>query len=257
MGEAKTEKMSAKSRISCNCFPDAIRDHTEWRVLSAAEVDNLNRIAVCREYRPGQMIFAEGDECKGVYFIKQGLIGVRKEDIGGESVLLRLAHDGDTLGYRPFLAGERHMASAEVLKPSLVCFINTATMWKYLHDIPDFGMAFMRRASRELGAAERRFYETVTMNVRSRLAHLLLVMKERYGTTTPEGKLLIEIPISRHDMAEMIGVRSESLSRSIRQMTDDGVVNFSGHKVWIDDVDRLFDELSPYLEFTDYLDTRT
>ena len=246
--------MPAKTCKSGNCFPDEIRELTEWRVLNAADIDNLNRIAHCREYRPGQLVFAEGDECRGVYFIQEGLIGVRKQDIEGESVLLRLTHAGDTLGYRPFLAGERHLASAEVLKPSLVCFIDAATMWKYLHDVPDFGLAFMRRASRDFGEAERRFYETVTMNVRSRLAHLLLIMKERYGTMTPEGKLLIEIPISRHDMAEMIGVRSESLSRSIRQMTDDGVVNFSGHKVWIDDVDRLFGELSPYLEFTDYLE---
>ena len=246
--------MPAKKNKSGNCFPEGIRKLTEWRVLDADDIDNLNRVAVCREYRPGQLVFAEGDACKGVYFINQGLIGVRKEDMGGDSVLLRLACDGDTLGYRPFLAGEHHLAGAEVLKPSLVCFIDAANMWKYLHDVPEFGLEFMRRASRELGQAERRFYETVTMNVRSRLAHLLLIMKERYGTMTPDGKLLIEIPISRHDMAEMIGIRSESLSRSIRQMTDDGVVNFSGHKVWIDDINRLYDELAPYLEFGDYLE---
>jgi predicted transcriptional regulator len=73
-------------------------------------------------------------------------------------------------------------------------------------------------------------------------------MKKRYGQVTDEGKLLIELPISRRDMAEMIGVRSESLSRTIRQMTDEGILTFSGRRVWIDTADLLINELEPWLD---------
>lgn len=57
-----------------------------------------------------------GDRCKGLYFVRSGLVGIRKIDKEGQSTLLRLAGNGDALGYRPFLAKQPHRACAEVIE---------------------------------------------------------------------------------------------------------------------------------------------
>lgn len=227
------------------CFPEHLLDATEWRVLGQKELDWLNSIAVCSSHDPGQYIFYEDDECDGIHFVCKGLIGVRKIDVDGDSVLIRLAEEGDPLGYWPFLAEVRHHCTAEVLQPARVCFIKSEYLRQVFDRNPALSFEFLRRASRDLGEARERFHQAVTLNLRARLAHFLLLMKKRYGRVTEEGTLLIELPISRRDMAEMIGVRTESLSRTIRQMTDDGILTFSGHRVWVDTADLLIGELEP------------
>ena len=240
--------MASMSCPAGRCFSDPLLRETEWRVLSENEIAWLNSSALCKLYQPGECIFHEGDESRGIYVVCEGLIGLRRHDPNGESILMRLAERGDPMGYRPFLAEEPHQTTAEVLKPSRVCFLGPAVLHELFAEKPSLAMAFLRRVSHDLGEAQERFHQTVTLNLRARLAHFLLVMKERYGRETPDGRLMIELPISRRDMAEMIGVRSESLSRTIRQMTDDGVLTFSGHRAWIDDADLLLRELGPHLE---------
>jgi CRP/FNR family transcriptional regulator len=240
----RTRAGTVSERIGC-CFPETVLERSEWRVLAAEDLAELCMKARCRAYRPGETIFYEGDPCRGVYFISEGLIGVRKEDPEGDSVLLHLATHGDTLGYRPFLAGDSHRASAEVLKASNICFFDSETMRALLRDNPHLGLEFLGRATRELGTAENRFYEAVRLNLRTRVAHLLLLFRDRYATVEADGRILLDLPISRQDMAAMIGVRAESLSRTIRTLSDEGLIDVSGHRAWILDMDRLIAEVAP------------
>ena len=85
--------------------------------------------------------------------------------------------------------------------------------------------------------------ESATLPVRARFAHLLLVLKERYGVAGKGGAIVLELPLSRQDMAAMIGVRPESMSRTIRSFEDDEIALFSGRRVQIHNVQDLIDEL--------------
>jgi CRP-like cAMP-binding protein len=230
------------------CFSDRFPDATQWRALGKTDLEWLNNVATCSSYQPGQYIFYEGDACDGIHFIRHGLVGVRKFDADGESVLIHLAEEGDPLCYETFFADQDHYCTVEVLQPTRVCFLRARHVRELFHCHPALGFEFLRRASRDLGEARERFHQAVSMDLRLRLAHFLLQMKKRYGHITDEGKLLIELPVSRRDMAEMLGVRSESLSRMIRQLTDEGILTFSGRRVWLDTADLLIHELEPRLE---------
>ena len=231
-----------------HCFPENHLQSSEWRVLTASELATLSSKAVCREYGPGAELFHEGDECGGVYFIGDGLIGLRKEDADGNSVLLRLAGPGETLAYRPFLTGSSHSASAEVLEACRICFVARRDLMPMLQQNPDFGLEILRRTAKNHDATETRLHQALTLNARAKFAHLLLIFKDRYGTMEADGALRIDLPISRSDLASMIGLRSESLSRTIHQMTDDGLVRFSGHRAWISDLTKLADEVAKKVE---------
>ena len=235
--------MTNAPNLNGRCFQRDYARGTVLRVLSGDELNWLSDRAICKTREPGHNIFHEGTECTGIHFVHEGLVGVRRSDVDGNSVLIRLAQRGDPLGYWTMLLGECHQSTAEVLQPSHTCFINASCMHEILHRNPAFAMEFLRHASRDISKAQERFCQTVTLNLRARLIHFLLLMKNRYGHVTDDGTLLIDLPISRSDMAEMIGVRTESLSRTIHQMTDDGVLEFSGRHVSIDTADLLIEEL--------------
>ncbi len=56
--------------------------------------------------------------------------------------------------------------------------------------------------------------------------------------------MTLDLPLSRQDMAAMIGIRPESMSRTIRSFEDDKVAIFSGRQVHVPSLEALFDELT-------------
>ncbi len=226
-----------------NCFTCQTRGRTEWCVLSDKELELLDSGKVCREFLPGEVVFHEGDQCRGVHCIESGLVSIRKMDAGGNEVLLRLSHPGDTMGYRSFLAGDEHNNSAEALETSRLCFIKGATVQSLLEINPSLGLRFLRHAVMDLDDAEEKVLQSATLPVRARFAHLLMVLKERYGVTGKNGELDLELPLSRQDMAAMIGIRPESMSRTIRSFEEDNVAQFSGRKVHVPNISNLLKEM--------------
>ena len=96
----------------------------------------LNRVKVCNTYQPGQVIFYQGNPCLGIYCIMAGTVAIRLNDAQGNSAIVRLAHGGETIGYRAFFAGQPYHASAEALTSAKVCFVDKAAVRRLLEAAP-------------------------------------------------------------------------------------------------------------------------
>ncbi|MBL6933420.1 MAG: Crp/Fnr family transcriptional regulator [Rhodospirillales bacterium] len=225
------------------CIDNKIRKNTVWATLTKEEVDLFNRKVICREYTPGDMIFMEGDDCKGLYFVESGLVGVRKIDVDGNATLVRLANKGDTLGYRPFLARQSHRASADVIEDARVCFINAKTVRKVLHKNHELGLQFLERTARVLGDVEERLYEMSALNVDTRFVHLLILYHDQWGRHMEDGSVNITLPLTRDDLASMIGAHPDSVTRAIRNLETKGIVQVDGRLIHIQDFEELADHL--------------
>ena len=77
--------------------------------------------------------------------------------------------------------------------------------------------------------------------------HLLLVLARRHGRPRSDGSRIIDLPLSRRDLASMIGTRHETLSRIIGRLEADGVAMFSGRHVHVPRIDALMREVDPGL----------
>ena len=232
--------------LSIDCSDCPVGAHSEWAALTMTERHMLNAGKTGCKVPAGQVVFREGDACRGVYCVKSGLLSVRMTDSAGNSVFLgRMANPGDILGYRPFLVGEPHWGTAVALMPSVICFINGTTVRRLLDRNPALGQRFLQRASRALRNADEGYFESLSLTARARLAHLLMVLKERFGEDDDDGGFVLNLPFSRRDLAAVVGAQPESLSRLIRDLGADGVAKFSGRKVQVHDIERLHAEFAP------------
>ncbi len=229
--------------IPMNCFTCQTRDRTEWCALSDGELKLLDAGKESRTYQPGEVIYREGDPCNGVHCVESGLISIRKLSAAGDQILLHLNEPGDTMGYHVFLAGTDHHNSAEVLSPSVVCFINAPTVRNLLEQNPSLGLRFLRHAAKDLDAAEDKVLEIATQSVRARFAHLLLVFKDRYGSVSPTGEVTIDLPMTRKNLAAMLGIQPEPISRVVHAFQKEDVARFSKRQVCVPHIDNLLNEL--------------
>lgn len=229
--------------IPINCQKCDHRSETEWKALEEEEVKLLNEVKICNTYQPGQVIFYQGNPSLGLYCIEEGTVSLRKLDEHGNSIVVRLYHGGQTLGYRAFFSGGPYSASAEAVTLCRICFVDRASVNHLLQHNPRLGFGFLTHLANDLKQAEEERLQAATLSVRARLAHFLLLLREHYGSSDENGDLSIAIPLSRQDLASMLSIRPETLSRTIKLLEKDGVALFDRQIVRIPDLDSLLDEV--------------
>jgi len=204
--------------------------------------DDVKKIG--KSYEAGQTIYFEGDPSEGVYCLKTGLIAIRKTDINGNSAVVRLIQPGEAFGHRSFLANEGHAGSAEVLVDCSVCFLPKANLTALLSQSPDIAFRFTRRVAQDLREIEELYLVTTTQPVRKRLARLLLGLRTRYDDPVNVDKIVLELPLSRQELAAAIGTRPETIARTIKKLEDDTLAFFKGRTVTIPSHQKLLDDIN-------------
>jgi CRP/FNR family transcriptional regulator len=218
-------------------------ERSVWHGLDSRARNLLAGKLTRREYGSGEVVIAQGEANDGVYCISSGTVAMRRLDGAGNSVLLCFGYPGDVIGYQAFLAGRPHQNSAEALGPTVTCRIGRATLTALLEAIPALGLRFLKRSIGEAEQAYDAIFRQSVLSNRHRLVHLLLAMVRRVGRSDGHDSREFELPVSRRDLASMIGARHETVSRIMSRLESDGVAYFSGRCVSIPSLDRLAAEL--------------
>lgn len=227
------------------CMSCPLRQRSEWCVLNAEETRFLSHHLKKRRYRAGEPIFSAGEPSHGIYCVASGTAAIRKGDAEGNTVLLRLAYPGDTLGYRGLLLGENRRYGAEALGPSKICFIDRMAVKSLLERNSALGQQFLRRIASDMDEAHDHLVRNATLSNRDKFVHLLQALMNRHGRTATDGSRFMELPLSRRDLASMIGARHETLSRIIGRLEEDGIARFSGRTVYVARPHSLLNEIRP------------
>lgn len=214
-------------------FSTCVWKQTEWRCLKKEALPLLVDNTECEMFKAGEEIFGIGDPATGVFLIERGLVSLERDSLDGEPVLFRLAGPGDTLGYQAVLNGKVHRGSAIALEPVRVCFIDAKFFCDVVGANARLGLEFLRKASRDINDADDRYYRVISQRARARVAYHLLQFSERYGKADRMGVIEISMPCSRTRLASLIGVRPESLSRSLGKLRDAGIIHCSGRKIFV------------------------
>lgn len=230
--------MSIKKHTNCSTCDQ--RQTTEWSCLTSGELRLLDNAKIDHILPVGENIYNQGDDCSGIYCIQSGLIGLRRMDSEGHSILMRLVNQGETIGYRALLSKTTHALSAEVMMPSQVCFIGRPVIQELLEKNPALGMRFLDHSLRDIEKTEDRVIGGETWPVRTRFLHILMVLYERFGVEEG-GKWSLVLPISRRDLAELVGTTPETMSRTISMIHSEGLARFKGRRVEIPSLDAVME----------------
>jgi CRP-like cAMP-binding protein len=226
-----------------SCFTCRNKEGTEWCVLEPKQLEILDRAKITKTYREGESIYHQGDPCLGIYCVESGNVSVRMTNAQGGSKIVRFVHPGQTLGYSDFFAERGYRGDAVCLEPTTICFIPKEPLKAALHHNPNLGLAFLNHATLDLQEADSLSMNQALYPVRTQVAHLLLNLKDNFGTVGDDGVIEITLPMSWQDVSELIGARPETVSRAVHVLIDDGVIDATGRKVIIRDLDKLFDEI--------------
>jgi CRP/FNR family transcriptional regulator len=184
----------------------------------------------------GELLFAEGSEVTGIYFIYKGTFKVHKKWTDDKELIVRLASSGAILGHRGLGNDVYYPVSATALEPSEVCFIDLGFFQSTLKVNFQFLYELMMFFAGELKESEKKMRNLAHMPVKGRIAQALLSIQEKFGTT-PEG--FIDLTLSRQDLASYTGTTYETVFRLMNEMVQEGSITLSGKHICIVNADQL------------------
>lgn len=225
-----------------NCADCATCQKVEWSELDNGGLDHLTRIRRTFEYQPGESIFHQNDDPKGIYCIEHGNILLRSFDAFGHETGFRAILSGETIGWRSFFAEEPHAATALALTACRVCQISGTDLGVMMRDYPGLMQRFLKTLARDRGPAEGLLLRNPQLPVRIRVINLLLVLSQNIHAPDDTGPTKFMLPLKRQQIASMVGARNETLSRTLAALQDEGLASFKGREVNIPDYDRLVTE---------------
>lgn len=198
--------------------------------LAARHIEILDREKTVYEYDRGQTLFYEGHRASLVYSIYSGRVRLFKIGRKDEETTIRLLGPGDIVGYRAMLANEPYAATAEAVEASTVCAISQETIFSLLRQSPELAFEMLARLARELRTSEDQLISLLQESVKQRTARLLLWLSKKSGSS---GSDSIDIPLRRKELAQMVGATPETLSRTLRQFADRGLIELTRSKILI------------------------
>ncbi len=238
--------MSKPAPLSCVTCEGKARN--EWCTLRDDELARLDLARTHATVAPGEPVFEQGAPCEAIHCVEAGLVALRRRDGRGggppRGLIVGLAHANETLGYAALFSGRRHQVTAEALVETRVCTIARGTLEALIADNPGLAGRFLRRLARDVDASEQERLDAIALPARARLAQLLLELADRYGRLGASGALELELPLARRDLADLLGIRAESLARAVRALSDAGRCAFAGRLVTIPSVEHLAVELT-------------
>lgn len=202
--------------------------------FAEVHVDDMAGVSAekgCRLYRKGEMLYYSGDQPSGLYCIHHGNVKIFKMGRDGKEQIVRLAHEGDILGYRSLISGEPYSSFAVPIDDAQICHIPKHVFFNLITTNSDFSKRIMVLLSRELKAAEERIVEIAHKPVRERLAETLLLLHQTYGTEADRRTLGIKL--TRVELANIIGTTSESVSRALSAFREMNIIEMNGRKIGI------------------------
>jgi CRP/FNR family transcriptional regulator len=201
--------------------------------VGSLDMEVMDAAKSCQSFKKGQTIFEEGTYPHGLYCINSGKVKVTQTGIDGREHIVHLAKDGDVMGYRAVLSGDKYSCSAVALENSSVCFIPTRVFVSMVEKDPKLAFKIIHLFSNELKIAERGITDIAQKSVKERLAQGLLLLKESYGTEDDNSTL--NITMTREDIASIVGTARETVIRLLFELEREGVIALEGKKIKIVD----------------------
>ena len=203
--------------------------------MPPAQIDELAMVLTDQSFGRGEVIFSEGDEGTGFYVIISGQVKIFKLSPSGQEQILHMFGPGDMFAEVAVFAGARFPAHAQAISKSRVFFFPRQAFKELIHKNPSLAMNMMATLSMRLKKFAHMIETLSLKEVPSRLAtHLLLLYEQQQDDT-------IRLNMTKSHLASMLGTIPETMSRILKKMQKQGLIETSGQTITLVDHDGLED----------------
>lgn len=187
--------------------------------------DSLLAVTSVISVEKKQELFAEGEEGKYVYFLLHGAIRLFRTNMEGKECVVRFVAPGEIFAEILFSERVNYPVSSMAVQSSTLLAISASGFFKLVKQDPNFTMKYIASLTKRLKYFVDMVENLTTADVQSRFLSYLNHAVEERGDNT------ITLPVPKGDLALMLGTTPESFSRTLKKLSQEGVIEVKGKSI--------------------------
>jgi CRP-like cAMP-binding protein len=191
--------------------------------LDPAALDEVIAAARVRHVESGSTFFREGDPADAFFVLNAGSVKLTQLTPEGHQVVLRLVGPGDAFGGVAAFGGTTYPVTAEAVTDAQALEWPGSVMASLMERYPKLAINALRFVAARLHELQVQYRQLATEKVERRVARALLQLVQQAGRRIDSG-VLIDLPLSREDIAQMTGTTLYTVSRIISRFETDGIL---------------------------------
>lgn len=195
--------------------------------LREGDIEQLSRAAHERSYPKGSVILFENDPGDALYVVLSGQVKVVLIAEDGREVILSIRSEGDFFGEMSLIDDEPRSAHVIAMEDSKLLVLRREDFNRSLREMPQIAAGLLRSMCKRLRQADNKIGSLVLLDVPGRVARLLLEMADEN-----DGECITQ-RLTHHMIAQMIGSSRETVSRTMRDLVAQEVIEVTRRTITI------------------------
>ncbi|MFI5148168.1 MAG: response regulator [Bacteroidia bacterium] len=205
-------------------------------VKESQVVTSFTNDRTLKSHRKKETVFSEGNYPVGLYLVNKGKVKTFKTNEAGKELITGIHSQGDFIGYVPLLEDSSYGESAEALEDAEIYIIPKQDFFSLLYNNKEVSRKFIQLLSNNLSEREDRLIKLAYNSVRKRVAEALVMLHDQYQKEQ-SGKT--PIPISREDLAGIVGTATESVIRTLGDFKEEALIEIKKGDISILNLEKL------------------
>lgn len=219
--------------ITENCLDCKVRVGRLFCDLPPATLESLQSLGVSTACPKGTILFAEGQSPRRIFILCAGRVKLSVTSDTGRRFCLRIAEPGRVLGLSAAISGKPHEVSAEAVEPCQLRIINADRILHLLRNDTPASLAAVHCLSDDV----QNVHECLRLlglshSAEEKLAKLLVQLSEHKRTGAGH-RALITAPLTHRDLALMLGISRETVTRLLTELSRKKLIRRHGSRVLI------------------------
>jgi len=212
---------------------ELVRQSSLFKDVNAEVFAQVLEASVIRSVEEDSFFFMQADPATHAYVLVEGRVKMIQITPSGQQITLRIMTPGQTYGGIALLnprAG--YPATAQAVEDSKAMAWDTQHLRQLVEKEPSISLNVMSLMHGYISELQERQKALVTDRVEQRIARVLLKLAAQSGKKIDEG-VLIDLPITRQDIAEMSGTTLYTVSRTLNEWERSGLLDIGRERVVI------------------------
>lgn len=194
-----------------------------FKNLEEQDLEAITRLIEPVDLNKSDTLFQVGDTLNHLYILHKGSLKVYGLAENGKMSVLRLLKSGDFIGEHALLQAQQTDVSVDAMSPSHICMIKGPEFAELLASSPQLSMKIIQALLNRLKDSDERNTAVQTLSARERIIAALEIRKNQ------RNEVLLDV--SKRDFASSLGMAQETLSRQLRNLEDEGMIELSGQRL--------------------------
>ena len=190
--------------------------------ISPHDLDDIASNATQLEYKKNKYLFHQGDPARRFCVLVSGKVKLTQLTEDGQQIILRYVSPGEAFAIIAVLSKIPYPVTATAVNQVSILSWDDREMLELMHQYPQLSINSLAILAKRIQEFQDRFREIATERVERRIARALLRLASQTGRKLEHG-ILIDISLTRQDLAEMTGTTLYTVSRTLSQWEKDGV----------------------------------